>query len=120
MEILTIKEKNCLREISPHYKKNLNLISVHDNNTIEHELAKCKVCIYLKKQSRKFLTECKFENNCRADVFDITKGLCYEIVHSESLKSIELKRNIYPYPIISLNSKSIIDCPEESLYKYLD
>lgn len=43
-----------------------------------------------------FLTEAIFLNGSRCDVFDITEGVVYEIVHSETEE--QLREKIMKYP----------------------
>jgi len=48
------------------------------------------------------ITEAKFKNGCRADILDLTAGIAYEIVKSESMGSISEKRKKYPVPIMPI------------------
>ena len=114
-------ENDNLRLLDEGYRKDVDCIKIGANNTYDHEMAKARVCIYLKKNKRHFVTEAYFKNNKgRVDVLDVSEGICYEIVHTESVKSIELKKGKYPLPVVELNAKDILMTKEEELYKYLD
>jgi len=64
--------------------------------TWEHELRKFQICWELKKRGHEFLTEAIFESGKRADVVDLTRGVIYEILHTESVKSFKEKIEEYP------------------------
>lgn len=68
----------------------------------EHEYKKLKVCMELTALGHKLLTECHFKSGGIADIFDLDTGTAYEIVNSESDKSIELKKNKYPVMVIKI------------------
>jgi len=62
----------------------------------EHILKKLEVCLELMDKNHKFITEAIFDNGCRCDVFDITEGIVYEILNSESDEEFEEKIKKYP------------------------
>ncbi|MBU2633626.1 MAG: hypothetical protein KJ674_00105, partial [Nanoarchaeota archaeon] len=62
----------------------------------EHIYKKLEVCIDLMKENHKFITEAIFVDGGRADVFDITEGVVYEVVNSESDREFIEKVKRYP------------------------
>lgn len=114
-------ENNNLRLLSDSFRKDPNKIKIGSNNTWEHEMAKCVICIYLKKQKRNFVTEAIFKNNKgRVDVLDVSFGVCYEIVVSEKKESIKIKKDKYPLPVVELDANMILAADVKDLYKFLD
>lgn len=77
-----------------------NCIRINSGNTLEHELEKTRICMKLREEEHSFLCEAITQDRkCRCDVVDITGGVCYEIVNSESEESIVKKKGTYPFPI---------------------
>jgi len=74
-------------------------------NTFKHESMKLRVCMELTAQGHHLLTEVRFLNGSRADIFDLSDGIAYEIVNSESEKSIKSKQEKYPCKIIKIEVK---------------
>jgi len=66
------------------------------SNTDEHEDTKYKVFRWLRKKGYTVMTEVIFNNGKRADVLDITNGVVYEILKSETLKECKEKVKAYP------------------------
>ncbi|MFH1209826.1 MAG: hypothetical protein V1663_03485 [archaeon] len=62
----------------------------------QHIMKKLDVCIELMNKNHKFITEAIFDNGCRCDVFDITEGVVYEILCSETDEEFEEKIKHYP------------------------
>jgi hypothetical protein len=52
----SIKEKENIRLLNTMMKFNVNSIIFHASNTYEHEMAKAKICYYLKKMDRDWET----------------------------------------------------------------
>jgi hypothetical protein len=76
----------------------LNVVNIGKGSD-EHEFAKFFICLKLKKEGHKFLTEAEFKGG-RADVVDLTDGVCIEVVHTESEESIKSKESRYPLPVV--------------------
>ena len=74
----------------------INCFRFNLSESREHILKKLEICIDLMKENHKFITEAIFSNNCRCDVFDLTKGIVYEILNSESDKEFDEKIKKYP------------------------
>jgi len=64
--------------------------------TWEHELRKFQICWELKKRAVDFVSEAIFENGARADVVDLTNGIIYEVLHTETLEEAKHKESYYP------------------------
>lgn len=73
------------------------------NNTMYHELMKFRVYTMLRDAGHLVITEAIFENNKRADVFDCSMGIIYEILHKEKELSLD-KIKEYPCEIITIRS----------------
>ncbi|MBU4348076.1 MAG: DUF2333 family protein [Nanoarchaeota archaeon] len=52
----------------------------------EHVMKKLELCMDLKENKHEFLCEAKFKTGGRCDVLDLTNGIVYEILHSETDK----------------------------------
>jgi len=113
-------ENDNLRLLDSSYKKDLDMVKVSAANTYEHEMAKAKACIYLKKHGRRFITEAYFIGGGRADILDLTIGICYEIVKSEKPVSIDVKKEKYPLPVVIIDAEHFLEEKEENMYKYLE
>jgi len=87
--------KNKIK-LSMHYKTDDNKIKISKSNTFIHEVIKSCVCKIIRDKGNTFVTEARFTSMDRADVFDLSEGVVYEIVNSESNESIDLKRERYP------------------------
>ena len=85
-------------------------------------MAKSRVCYYLKKNNRKFITEAILKDRVgRVDIYDISWDIAYEIVNTETEKEKEQKLKVYPVgKVMFLNAKEIMDCKELYLFKYLN
>ena len=60
---------------------------------------KVRKCWELLNAGHDFITEARFEKGGRADVLDLTEGIAYEVVVSESEASILEKSRKYPVPV---------------------
>lgn len=91
-----------MKHVTSLFDKSYNLkegtIKINASNTLEHELAKSKLSILLKKQGKKFWTETIFLTKGRADI--VTETTIYEILHSETKENILKKKDYYPYELI--------------------
>ena len=108
------------RQIYRGFRSQRDSVKIFTNNTYEHELAKFRICFYLQKNKRTYMTEATFNDGGRADVVDLSSGVIYEVVNTEKEKSIEMKRNLYPFPIVKVIAKDINNTKIDELYKYLD
>jgi hypothetical protein len=115
-------EKHCISLLDTAYRQDLNHIKIHSSNKELHELAKSRVCYYLKKNNRKYVTEAILKDKIgRIDVYDISWDIAYEIVNTETEKEKENKQKVYPVgKIVFLDAKTIMDCKEDYLFAYLN
>ena len=121
MRALYKTEVENKRLIDDSFRKDFNLVNFHISNTEEHEMAKARVCYFLKKQDRLFLTEARFKGGKgRADIFDLTEGVAYEILHTEEAINLEEKRKVYPCLVIGLDSKKVLECSSLELETLLN
>lgn len=85
-----------------------NVLRWSAGETKEHVLKKLEICMDLKEWGHEFITEAIFQNGARADVFDLTEGVVYEILCSETEAELEAKIKKYPRElnIMRVNAKS--------------
>lgn len=76
--------------------RKLNCLRWYNGESREHILKKLEICIVLKNKGHKFLTEAIFENGSRADIVDLTDGVVYEVLCSESEEDCDIKIEKYP------------------------
>jgi hypothetical protein len=62
----------------------------------EHIRRKFEVWLELRKRGSTVMTEAIFENGGRADVVDLSRGIIYEVTHSE--KENDCKEKVKTYP----------------------
>ena len=106
------RENQNRRLLSLAYRNDTNKVKISSANTFTHELLKMKVCYILLQKKHEFVTEAIFENGGRADVFDLTNGVVYEILHTESEEYFNSKKYRYPNEIkeiIPIRTKEIIN-----------
>ena len=63
-----------------------------------HMDTKYRIWKALRRMGHDVIVEPIFTTGDRADVLDLTSGVIYEVVNSETDASIEKKRNKYPWP----------------------
>lgn len=97
-----LKVNTNLRLLDRAFKTDVGVVKLSAANTLEHELAKCRVCYELLKAGTPFVTEARFKNYGRADVFDLLTGVALEIVVSETEESLCKKAGAYPVPISTI------------------
>jgi len=78
----------------------INCFRFFNGESKEHILKKLNICIELKNMNHKFLTEAIFNNGFRCDILDLTDGIIYEILNSESDE--EFKEKIKNYPNLKI------------------
>ena len=62
----------------------------------QRKAKKVELCCALREMKHDFLTEAIFLNGSRCDVLDVTEGVIYEILHSETEE--QLAEKILKYP----------------------
>jgi hypothetical protein len=94
-------ERNTCNLVKVSNRK-INKFRVFFNNTIEHECAKLKIYMMLRKEKHNLIVEAIFENGGRCDLLDLTTGTAIEVLHSETEKMLSQKK--YPVRIIKIDS----------------
>jgi len=93
--------------------RKVNEFRVALNNTFNHELAKFIKFWQLRKEGHNVIVEAIFrDSGLRADLFDITDSIAYEIVHSEKEASILRKKRDYPVWVEPLTANEILNTNE--------
>lgn len=84
------------------YKENVIVFGLNEGHA--HFLKKCEVCWKLKALGYTFICEARFMNNRgRADILVLENGgMAIEILNSEQLWSVDLKKQRYPVPVLGL------------------
>ena len=92
------KRNDAMREIRISNKigNHRNCIRINVNNSIEHELAKLRICYDLIKSGKEVFTEAIFVNGSRADILVLDDYKIIEILYSESEGSCLEKSKKYP------------------------
>jgi len=93
------RENQNRRLLSNSYRKDSNQIKASASVTYEHEIIKAAISIILIKKGNEIVTEAHFVNGGRADVFDLTTGNVYEVLHTESQEYFNSKKHRYPQEI---------------------
>ena len=94
------KYKNeSMQLLSYRMRGRRNNIRFGRNESLEHKIAKCAVCIMLVEKGYEFYTEAYFTNGLRADVYVLDLRVAIEIAKSEEEKSIMKKFRDYPCDI---------------------
>jgi len=100
-QVMRIRE-----QVVPADRRWMNCVRFSAANSKEHEIKKAEICFELTKNNNYFITEARFINGGRCDILSLTEenGICYEIVHSESEKSILKKQSRYPFPLVIIKA----------------
>lgn len=96
--------------------RKLNCLRWHNNESREHILKKLDICIELKNINHAFITEAIFLNGSRADIVDLTDGVIYEVMNSETDDKFDEKVNNYPeeFRVVKVNLKQKASFFEEA------
>jgi len=80
--------------------RNRNVLKWSSNETENHINMKFNICKYLKKMGKEFYTEAILVGGKgRADIINADDAVIYEVVQTESKKSLQLKANKYPLEV---------------------
>jgi hypothetical protein len=104
-----MNNKNSYNYLDPSFSLHKGSLVVHKGNSFEHELAKFLVYWEETRNGNTVISEARFNNGSRADLYLVKTNKAIEIVHSESDKSIDNKRLKYPCDVIKLESSKIIN-----------
>lgn len=92
------KRNDAMREIRMSNKvgSHRNCIRINVANSLEHELAKLRICYDLIKSGKEVFTEAIFNNGYRADIIVLDDYKIIEVLYSESEESCLEKAKKYP------------------------
>lgn len=96
---LSRKEARFFRLLDYSYRREVNVIKIHQHNSNLHEELKQKICENILTKNEKFVCEAIFVSGGRADVFNISTGEVFEIMISEHEESINKKKLLYPQDV---------------------
>ena len=126
-EISTIYAKrdiSAMHNLHSCRNKDYGKVKFNTTNLFNHELSKCIVSWNLIKANHEIVTEAIFNNGKRADVYDLTTNIVYELLNTEKIANIDLKQTKYPAPIIPISCKDLrlgtIEALENSFIKRLE
>lgn len=74
----------------------MNCIRFSLGESRQHIAKKVELCTMLREMKHDFLTEAIFLNGSRCDILDITAGVVYEVLHSETEEQLAEKVKHYP------------------------
>lgn len=94
--------------LHPAYNTKENVIKISRHEKFEHALAKFLLAYELIHSGQDVITEAIFQNGKRADVLALQEGVAYEILCSESKKSILAKAKQYPVEIKPFKADQVI------------
>ena len=95
---------NIRKYFDPMRKQHINVVILNTGNSEQHEMMKTLISYNLIKQGRTIITEGILKGGLRPDivVLDLFEPIAYEIVKSETKKSIQKKKESYPFRIIEV------------------
>ena len=103
------KRNDASREIRHSNKigSHRNCIRINVANSIEHELAKLRICYELIKSGKEVFTEAIFVNGSRADILVLDDHRVIEILNSEKeidcLKKCESDPDLFMLEMVKVN-----------------
>ena len=95
MDLLNAKRNECLRLVRMSNRR-VNKIRIGNNESLEHRAKREEVCAKLLKSGKCFVTEAIFVNGGRADILVLDDFRVIEILKSERIENIEIKKELYP------------------------
>jgi len=105
----TNKNRLSLKMLDQAFNHKSNVLKISRNNTLHHELAKFFLAWEILQAGGDFVSEAIFTNGKRSDIFNLELCEAWEVVHSESDRSIENKKEQYPCKVLKFKSKDIVD-----------
>lgn len=104
------KRNDAMREIRHSNKigTHRNCIRISGANSLEHEIAKLRICYNLIKEGKEFITEAIFNNGSRADILVLDDHKIIEILHSE--KEVDCIQKARKYPALFTLEMVRADC----------
>jgi hypothetical protein len=112
------RKRDCLGILN---KLNENVVKLSIANTLVHEQTKFIICYILQSRGCNYLTECTFKSSGRADIYNLTNNIIYEVGFTETENQFETKRNYYPEnaSLVFINAKLFKDKTLEEVYSEL-
>ena len=106
-----IERNKVKRFLEKAYSYRENVVVFTQGESKAHFLKKCEVCWELQSLGISFICEARFAfNRGRADILVLEGGGCaIELVVSEPNWSIDLKRQKYPVPIVTLGLAQVFE-----------
>ena len=92
------KRNDATREIrhSNKVSSHRNCIRINTSNSLEHEIAKLRICYDLIKSGKEVFTEAIFVNGSRADILVLDDFKIIEVLYSEDEDGCLEKAKKYP------------------------
>ena len=94
------KYRNQVRQLVQGLYIKVNTVNINPSNSIEHEIIKLKICYFLQKEGKQYITEAKVyrtnQATGRADIIVLDDRQIIEIMVSESLDELKFKIRKYP------------------------
>jgi hypothetical protein len=105
----TQERRNISRkQLDPAFNNKEGVIKISKANSLEHELAKFFLCWEALNADQQFITEARFKNGKRADIFILDTCEAWEVLHTETEEQVKSKD--YPVSIVrAFKAKKIND-----------
>lgn len=100
---------NAYKHLDPSFNLHKGSLVIHKGNDLKHELAKFLVYWEESKNGCTVISEARFNNGCRADLYVVGTNTAIEILNTESEESIERKKKKYPCNVVFLNCDTVIN-----------
>lgn len=78
------------------FNKVRNSLPININESLEHLTKKLEIAYNLIKDGNQVLCEARFKVGGRADIYDLTNDIAYEVLKSEKEANIKNKETKYP------------------------
>ncbi|MDD3493797.1 MAG: hypothetical protein PHZ19_09920 [Candidatus Thermoplasmatota archaeon] len=98
-----------LVQMSNRFGSHVNCFRYSAANSIKHEFAKFILFTKLRDEGDNVFVEAIFDNNLgRADIFDLTDCIAYEILETETGEQAERKAHKYPVRVKAFHADVLI------------
>lgn len=94
-EITMLKRRESLRLVKESNVK-INVIRGSSGETMQHYLAKTKLCEILQTFKKWYITEARFKTGGRADILNLDDLTVYEVLMTETEAQFKEKLKYYP------------------------
>ena len=89
-------KRNACKQLVRMSNCKINEIRTGENESSKHKQKKEDICKLLESQGKSYITEAIFKTGGRADILVLDDFKVIEVVQTESMKSIEAKKESYP------------------------